>query len=91
MSRLGVGSPIEGLGVLRRSLGQLPAGPRPLSGHSGPLRRSVSEERMSFERASQQSRQSQQQQQQMYTLEEQASLVLGRLLDSSSVATSNAS
>jgi hypothetical protein len=47
---------------------------------------------MSFERASQQSRQSQQQQQQqMYTLEEQASLVLGGLLDSSSVATSNAS
>jgi hypothetical protein len=44
---------------------------------------------MSFERASQQSRQSQQQQ--MYTLEEQVSLVLERLLDSSSVNTSNAS
>jgi len=66
-----IGSPIEGLGALRRSLSQLPVGPRPASASaSASLRHSVSEERLPGQTASQQ----------QLTLEEQASLVLGRLL-----------
>jgi hypothetical protein len=87
--QLPVGSPIEGLGVLRRSLSQLPTGHclRPVS---APVRLSLSEERLSYERASQQDLNQRQQhvgfdgsQQQQMRLEEHASLVLGRLLDGS--------
>jgi hypothetical protein len=45
---LPVGSPIEGLGALRLSWGQLPVGSRPASAAAS-LRLSLSEERLSFE------------------------------------------
>lgn len=84
---LPVGSPIEGLGALRRSLNQLPAGVSSRPGSAAALRLSWSEQRLSYERASQQDMQ----QQQQLTLEEQASMVLGRLLNSGNLANSSPS